>query len=94
MLRSWDVADLEALFEYQWESDEPGPMYWRGGEKRPPIGLSDLLVIEKVDDRIEAALIWKRTRHDPTTLVLGPTGSFRSPGTAQTQPIPSWLTVG
>lgn len=56
----YSVEDLQALIRYAYESDDPGPRWWRGdNEKRVTyLDLTSLLREEKLGARVTAALTW------------------------------------
>ena len=51
---------LVLLIKYAYESDDPGPRFWRGENNRGRtyLGLNNLLVTSKLQERIQSCLEW------------------------------------
>jgi hypothetical protein len=63
-LKSASIDALCALIDYAYDSDEPGPRFWRGENDRGQtyLGIDNLFRNEKLASRVQMALEWRRSR--------------------------------
>ena len=79
-----DADSVVLLFKYAYESDEPGPRYWRGENNRKAtyLGLDNLLRLTKLAGRIQLAMEWAKTASEQATeedgTTLGPMAAYRA----------------
>lgn len=63
----YSAEDLIALVRYAYESQDPGPRFWRGENDRQTtyLDLENLLRKTKIGKRITLALAWASSGDDP-----------------------------